>query len=53
MEKSLLVGDFLFVNKFNYGSRIPNTILQIPLTHQVIWGTNIKFIFRLDSITIL
>ena len=41
MEKSLLVGDFLFVNKFNYGSRIPNTILQIPLTHQVIWGTNI------------
>jgi len=41
MEKSLLVGDFLFVNKFNYGSRIPNTILQVPLTHQVIWGTNI------------
>ena len=29
------------MNKFNYGSRIPNTILQIPLTHQVIWGTNI------------
>lgn len=41
MERSLLVGDYLFVNKFNYGPRIPNTILQIPLTHQKIWGTNI------------
>ncbi|TAF32382.1 MAG: signal peptidase I [Cytophagales bacterium] len=41
MEKSLLVGDFLFVSKFHYGSRIPKTILQLPLTHQTIWGTSI------------
>jgi len=41
MEKSLLVGDFLFVSKFHYGTRTPATPLQIPLTHQKIWGTNI------------
>ncbi|EON78310.1 Signal peptidase I [Lunatimonas lonarensis] len=41
MEKSLLVGDFLFVSKMHYGTRIPRTILQVPLTHQKIWGTNI------------
>ena len=41
MEKSLLVGDFLFVSKFHYGSRTPATPLQVPLTHQKIWFTNI------------
>ncbi len=41
MENSLLVGDYLFVSKFHYGARIPRTILQVPLTHQTIWGTNI------------
>ena len=40
MEKSLLVGDFLFVSKMHYGTRIPKTPLQIPLTHQKIWGTD-------------
>lgn len=41
MEKSLLVGDFLFVSKMHYGTRVPKTILQVPLTHQKIWGTEI------------
>ncbi len=41
MERTLLVGDFLFVSKINYGARTPETPLQIPLTHQVIWGTKI------------
>ncbi|MEN8247525.1 MAG: signal peptidase I [Bacteroidota bacterium] len=41
MEKSLLVGDFLFVSKLHYGARTPATPLQVPLTHQKIWGTNI------------
>ncbi|GAB3916215.1 signal peptidase I [Larkinella terrae] len=41
MENSLLVGDFLFVSKLHYGSRTPQTPLQIPLTHQKIWGTEI------------
>lgn len=42
MEKSLLVGDFLFVSKMHYGTRIPKTPLQVPLTHQKIWGTEIS-----------
>ncbi|HRW98856.1 MAG TPA: signal peptidase I [Cyclobacteriaceae bacterium] len=41
MENSLLVGDYLFVSKIHYGSRTPRTPLQIPLTHQKIWGTEI------------
>jgi len=41
MEKSLLVGDFLFVSKISYGPRTPKTPLQVPLTHQIIWGTKI------------
>jgi signal peptidase I len=41
MEKSLLVGDYLFVSKVNYGPRTPKTPLQVPFTHQKIWGTNI------------
>ena len=41
MENSLLVGDFLFVSKIHYGPRTPKTPLQIPLTHQKIWWTNI------------
>lgn len=39
MEKSLLVGDFLFVSKVNYGSRIPNTPIFFPFAHHTIWGT--------------
>ncbi len=41
MEKSLLVGDYLFVSKISYGPRTPKTPLQIPLTHGKIWGTEI------------
>lgn len=41
MENSLLVGDFLFVSKFHYGTRTTTTPLQIPLTHQKIWFSNI------------
>lgn len=31
LEGTLLVGDFLFVDKFSYGMRIPNTPLSFPL----------------------
>lgn len=41
MENTLLVGDFLFVSKLHYGTRTPKTPLQVPLTHQTIWGTNV------------
>ncbi|HEV7350705.1 signal peptidase I [Telluribacter sp.] len=41
MENSLMVGDYLFVSKLHYGIRTPKTPLQVPLTHQKIWGTDI------------
>jgi signal peptidase I len=41
MENSLLVGDYLFVSRLHYGTTTPVTPLQVPLTHQTIWGTNI------------
>ena len=41
MENTILVGDYLFVSKLHYGTRTTTTPLQIPLTHQKIWGTNI------------
>ncbi len=34
MEKSLLVGDFLFVRKVSYGARTPMTPLSFPFVHQ-------------------
>ncbi|MBL4707963.1 MAG: signal peptidase I [Flavobacteriales bacterium] len=43
MEKSLLVGDFLFVSKINYGSRIPNTPIFFPFAHHTLPFTdNVK-----------
>ena len=33
MEKTLLVNDFLFVNKMTYGARIPQTPLSFPFVH--------------------
>lgn len=33
MEKTLLINDFLFVSKFKYGPRIPNTPLAVPFVH--------------------
>ena len=33
MEKTLLVGDFLFVSKINYGPRVPITPLSFPFAH--------------------
>ncbi len=38
MEKSLLVGDYLIVSKLHYGPRTPKTPLQLPLTHQSLFG---------------
>ncbi len=33
LEKTLLVGDFLFVNKLSYGWRMPRTQIAFPLAH--------------------
>ncbi|PWH86387.1 signal peptidase I [Brumimicrobium oceani] len=42
MEKTLLVGDFLVVNKMAYGSKVPVTPLSFPLVHNTIPWVNIK-----------
>jgi len=42
MEKSLLVNDFLFVSKWAYGPRIPNTPLAMPFVHHTMPITQSK-----------
>jgi signal peptidase I len=36
MEKSLLIGDFLYVSKVKYGPKIPNTPLSFPFTQHTL-----------------
>src|ERR1043165_4108111 len=36
LEKSLMVGDFLFVNKLAYGPKIPQTPLSFPFAHHTL-----------------
>ncbi|TDQ08832.1 signal peptidase I [Pedobacter metabolipauper] len=42
MEKSLLIGDFLFVSKVNYGPRIPMTPVAFPFAHHTMPLTGTK-----------
>ena len=35
MEKTLNVGDYIFVSKLRYGPRLPITPVTIPFTHNV------------------
>lgn len=42
LEKSLLVGDFLYVSKMSYGPRVPNTPLSMPLTQHTLPIFNTK-----------
>ncbi|WP_264566807.1 signal peptidase I [Flavobacterium sp. N3904] len=42
LEKSLLVGDFLFVSKMNYGARVPMTTVAMPMVHDTIPFTKQK-----------
>ena len=36
LEKTLLVGDYLFVSKFHYGARVPTTTIATPMLHDSI-----------------
>lgn len=36
LEKTLLVGDFLFVSKFHYGARVPMTTVAAPMVHDTL-----------------
>lgn len=42
LEKSLLIGDFLFVSKMNYGPRVPMTTVALPMVHDSIPLTKSK-----------
>ena len=42
LEKTLLVGDHLFVSKLSYGPRVPNTPLSFPLTQHTFPIINTK-----------
>ena len=37
-----MVGDYWCVSKLHYGPITPQTPLQVPLTHQTLWGTNLN-----------
>lgn len=36
LEKSLLVGDFLFVSKFHYGAKTPTSLIAAPMVHDTL-----------------
>jgi signal peptidase I len=38
MERTLLINDFLFVNKLSYGPRLPQTPISFPFVHNVLPG---------------
>lgn len=42
LEKTLLVGDFLFVSKVNYGARTPQTAVAFPMVHDTIPLAKVK-----------
>jgi signal peptidase I len=48
MKDTLLVGDFLFVNKFEYGAKIPFTHVRLPGVRQPRRGDVIVFQFPQD-----
>ncbi|ACF11945.1 signal peptidase I [Chlorobaculum parvum NCIB 8327] len=48
MEKTLLAGDFLFVNKFVYGAKVPFTDIHLPKVDDVKRGDIIVFKFPRD-----
>ncbi|NQV77605.1 MAG: signal peptidase I [Lutibacter sp.] len=50
LEKSLLVGDFLFVSKFHYGARVPMTTIAAPMVHDSLPLTKTKSYLKIPQI---
>ncbi len=50
LEKTLLVGDFLFVSKFHYGARAPMTAVAFPMVHDTIPVVKTKSYFSKPQI---
>lgn len=42
MEKGLLTGDFMLINKLSYGPRLPKTLLSLPFVNQKFYSTLIE-----------
>jgi signal peptidase I len=42
MERTLMVGDYLFVSKISYGPKLPNTPIAFPFTHNTMPFSNKK-----------
>ena len=36
LEKTLLIGDYLFVSKFHYGARVPISTVAFPMVHDTV-----------------
>jgi len=51
LEKTLYIGDFLFVSKLNYGARAPMTAVALPMMHDSIPFLGIKSYLFNDDIT--
>ena len=51
LEKSLLVGEFLFVSKFHFGARVPMTTIAAPMVHDTIPVIKKKSYLFNDDIT--
>lgn len=49
MERTLLVGDFLFVNKLAYGPKVPVTPLSYPLVHNTVPWINVRSYTTLEK----
>lgn len=49
MEKTLLVGDFLFVNKLAYGPKVPVTPFSYPLVHNTVPFVDIKSYLGIET----
>ncbi|WP_292949546.1 signal peptidase I [Olleya sp. UBA1516] len=50
LEKTLLVGDFLFVSKVHYGARTPETTVALPMIHDAIPGTSTPSYFKFPQL---
>jgi signal peptidase I len=51
LEKTLYIGDFLFVSKLNFGPRTPMTTISMPMVHDSIPLLGIKSYLFNDDIT--
>lgn len=50
LEKTLLTGDYLWVNKITYGPRVPMTPVHFPLVHNTLPIINIKSYLETPSL---